>query len=112
MRQTLTVLIFLVAVAVFSSGRSTAEDPKKVEPKTENQLVGTWKMVKAKYGGKEAQIPEGRTDHRARMVMIHRTDLVLLVQGRQRGHLLLELSEPIGDIDEQAGRSSDARTEI
>jgi hypothetical protein len=62
MRQILTVLISLVAVAVFSSGRSTAEGPKKAETKTNNQLVGTWKMVKGKYGGKEATIPEGRTE--------------------------------------------------
>jgi hypothetical protein len=54
----MAVLVSLVAVAAFTSGRSTAGDPKKAEAKTENKLVGTWKMVKAKYGGVEYKIPE------------------------------------------------------
>ena len=36
---------------------STAEEPKK----TDNKLVGTWKLVSAKYNGKEVQFPEGET---------------------------------------------------
>jgi hypothetical protein len=63
MRQILmAVLVSLVAVAAFTSGRSTADDQKKAEARTENKLVGTWKMVKAKYGGKEYDIPEGTTE--------------------------------------------------
>jgi hypothetical protein len=31
------------------------------EPKAENKLVGTWKMVSAKYGGTEFKFPEGMT---------------------------------------------------
>ena len=69
MRQiSMAVLVSLVAVAAFTSfasgtsGRSTAGDQKKAEAKTENKLVGTWKMVKAKYGGKEYDIPEGTTE--------------------------------------------------
>lgn len=63
MRQiSMAVLVSLVAVAAFTtfiSGRSTAAGPKKPEASAENKLVGTWKMVKAKFGGKEFKIPEG-----------------------------------------------------
>jgi hypothetical protein len=69
MRQiSMAVLVSLVAVAAFTSftsgtsGRSIASGPKKMEAKKENKLVGTWKMVKAKYGGKEYDIPEGTTE--------------------------------------------------
>src|SRR5262245_22243207 len=63
MRQVLmTVLVSLVAVTAFTSGRSTAGDPKQAETRTENKLIGTWKMVKAKYGGNEVTIPEGTTE--------------------------------------------------
>jgi hypothetical protein len=31
------------------------------EPKSENKLIGTWKMVSAKYGGSEFKFPEGTT---------------------------------------------------
>jgi hypothetical protein len=89
MRQILTVLIFLVAVAVFSSGRSTAEDPKKAEPKTENQLVGTWKLAKAKYGGKEAQIPEGRTEFK-RVTLAH----FMLVAFDKNGMVIAAIGGP------------------
>src|SRR5215510_11433108 len=65
MRQiSMAVLVSLVAVAAFTSftsGRSTADEPKKAEAKTENKLVGTWKQVKARFGGKEAKFPEGNT---------------------------------------------------
>jgi hypothetical protein len=66
MRQiSMAVLASLVAVAAFTSftsGRSTAGEPKKAEARTENKLVGTWKMVKARYGGREAQFSEGHTE--------------------------------------------------
>src|SRR5215470_11994802 len=69
MRQiSMAVLVSLVAVAAFTSftsgasGRSTADEPKKAEAMTENKLVGTWKMVKARYGGREAQFSEGHTE--------------------------------------------------
>jgi hypothetical protein len=69
MRQiSMAVLVSLAAVAAFTSftsgassasGRSTAVDPKKAEAREENKLIGTWKMVKAKFDGKEFKIPEG-----------------------------------------------------
>jgi hypothetical protein len=63
-RISTAVLASLVAVAAFTSftsGRSTADDPKKSEAMTENKLVGTWKQVKAKFGGNDVKIPEGTT---------------------------------------------------
>jgi hypothetical protein len=62
MRQiSMAVLVSLVAVAAFTSGRSTAGGPKQAEARTENKLIGTWKQVKAKFGDKEHKIPEGYT---------------------------------------------------
>jgi hypothetical protein len=61
MRQiTMTALVFLVALAL-TSARSVAADPKKAEAKPENKLIGTWKLLSAKYGGKEIKLPEGST---------------------------------------------------
>jgi hypothetical protein len=63
----MAVLVSLIAVAAFTSftslttGRSTAGDPKKAEASAENKLVGTWKQVKARFGGQEHKIPEGTT---------------------------------------------------
>jgi hypothetical protein len=60
----MAVLVSLIAVAAFTSGtsgRSTADSSKQAEARTENKLVGTWKQVKAKFGGKEHKIPEGTT---------------------------------------------------
>jgi hypothetical protein len=60
----MAVLVSLVAVAAFTSftsGSSTAGGQKKAEEGTENKLLGTWKQVKAKFGGKEHKIPEGYT---------------------------------------------------
>ena len=59
--MSMAVLVSLVAVAAFTSGSSTADDPKKAEARTENKLVGTWKQVKAKFRGNEVKIPEGTT---------------------------------------------------
>jgi hypothetical protein len=58
----MAVLVSLVAVTAFTFGRSTADGPKQAEARTENKLVGTWKMVKAKYDGKEYNIPDGTTE--------------------------------------------------
>jgi hypothetical protein len=60
-RISMAVMVSLVAVAAFTFGRSTAGDSNKVEARTENKLIGTWKMVKAKFDGKEFKIPEGAT---------------------------------------------------
>jgi len=60
-RITMAVLLALVAAAAFTQARSTADEPKKAEAKPENRLVGTWKMVSAKYDGKGVTFPEGST---------------------------------------------------
>jgi hypothetical protein len=58
----MVVLVSLIAATAFTSftsgtsGRSTADDLKQAEARTENKLIGTWKMVKARYNGKEANI--------------------------------------------------------
>src|SRR5215510_6156464 len=69
MRQiSMAALVSLVAVAAFTaftsftSGRSNSGAQKKAEAKTENKLVDTWKMVKARYGGREAQFSEEHTE--------------------------------------------------
>jgi hypothetical protein len=59
---TLAVLVFVVALATFTPGRSTADGPAQAEARTRNELVGTWKMVKAKYGGREAKILDDHTE--------------------------------------------------
>jgi hypothetical protein len=58
----MAVLVSLVALAAFTPGRSTADGPKQAEARTGNELVGTWKMVKAKYGGTEAKILDDHTE--------------------------------------------------
>ena len=57
-RITVTVGLALVAAVVFASARAAAREP---EAKLENKLIGTWKLVSAKYGGTEAKFPEGWT---------------------------------------------------
>jgi hypothetical protein len=52
-------LAVIIALAV-TAAAVRADDPKGDE-KGEQQLVGTWKVVSAKYGGKELRLPEGTT---------------------------------------------------
>src|SRR5438128_3484330 len=60
MRQ-ITMTVLLVAAFAFMSARSAADEAKKAEAKPENKLVGTWKLVSAKYGGQDVTFPEGST---------------------------------------------------
>jgi hypothetical protein len=48
-------LVVIIALAVTAAG-ARADDPK-----ADNKLVGTWKLVSAKYGGNEHKFPEGST---------------------------------------------------
>jgi hypothetical protein len=57
-RITVTVGLALVAAVVFASARAAAREP---EAKLENKLIGTWKLVSAKYGNREAMLPAGWT---------------------------------------------------
>jgi hypothetical protein len=47
----------LAVVVACTAACSFAEEPKQ----TENKLVGTWKLVSAKYSGMEFKFPEGST---------------------------------------------------
>src|SRR6266404_6230533 len=57
--QAVRCLAVIVALAVTSA--NARPDEPKGDAKSDNKLVGTWKMVSAKYGGQEAQLPEGVT---------------------------------------------------
>jgi hypothetical protein len=48
----------VVSLAASAAG-GRADDPKGAAP--ENQLVGTWKLVSAKYGGNESTLPKRLT---------------------------------------------------
>lgn len=62
MRQiTRAVLLTSFAVVAMLAARSAADEPKPAGAKPANQLIGTWKLVSAKYGGKEVKFPEGIT---------------------------------------------------
>jgi hypothetical protein len=55
-----TVTLLLTIPWLALSLRACAEEPKdKTRP--EERLVGTWKMVSARYGGQEFKFPEGST---------------------------------------------------
>jgi hypothetical protein len=53
---------WLAAVVVFAVAAPGARaDEPKPAAKPENKLVGSWKLVSAKYGGNEFKFPEGTT---------------------------------------------------
>ena len=52
-------LAVVVALAV-AAAAARAGDPK-ADAKADNKLLGTWKLVTAKYGGEEFKFPEGTT---------------------------------------------------
>jgi hypothetical protein len=59
--------LFLAAAVLFTvaTTHAAAEEPKK-DAKTENQLVGTWKLVSAKFDGKEFELPSQAPGRAAR----------------------------------------------
>jgi hypothetical protein len=61
MRQIAIILLALGIAAAFSPTCSAADEPEKAEAKPDNELVGTWKLVSAKYNGQENKLPEGIT---------------------------------------------------
>ena len=63
MRQFAMELLALSFAVTFLPMRSSADEPK-AEVKAENKLVGTWKLVSAKYDGQEVHLPEGTTVHK------------------------------------------------
>jgi len=60
MRQFGITLVSLYVGFALTTTRTTADEPKR-EAKPQNQLVGTWTLVSAKYGGREVKFPEGTT---------------------------------------------------
>jgi len=70
MRRIQAGLAVLIVAAAFPSGgsmgrsawRSTGDDQKRAEARAENELLGTWKLVEAKYGSTAYKVPEGTTE--------------------------------------------------
>jgi hypothetical protein len=60
--MSMTRIVFLGVAVSFAvaTTHAGAEEPKS-DIKAENKLIGTWKLVSAEYGGKEAKFPEGHT---------------------------------------------------
>jgi hypothetical protein len=61
MRSTKTIALVLVIAATYTFGSLTLAHAQTAEAKTDNKLLGTWKMISAKYAGQEFQFPEGTT---------------------------------------------------
>lgn len=57
--QTGRSLVMILALAVITTTARSAEP--KGDAKSDNKLVGTWKLVSAKYGGEEYKWDEGTT---------------------------------------------------
>jgi hypothetical protein len=57
MRRTLIIALALLAGFSVKSGPARSDEPKKPQPQA--ALVGTWKLVSAKYGEREFKFPEG-----------------------------------------------------
>ncbi len=60
-RIPMAVFVSLEAVLAFTCWRSAGGEPKRSAAKAHNQLVGTWRTVSAKYGGKDVKRPDGFT---------------------------------------------------
>ena len=56
----LSITLLLTIPWLALAMRVTADEPKE-RVKPEERLVGTWKMVSAKYGGQEVKFPEAMT---------------------------------------------------
>jgi hypothetical protein len=50
----------VIIALVMTVAHAWADEPKR-DAKSDNKLVGTWKLVSAKYGGEEFKFPEGDT---------------------------------------------------
>jgi hypothetical protein len=56
-----TTITLLACAALSGTALLAGAEPKKAEAKPVNKLVGTWKLVSAKYGGRDFKVPEGFT---------------------------------------------------
>jgi len=50
-----------VMVAAWLLSSSLGDEPKKGDEKAANKLIGTWKLISAKYNEQEFKLPEGAT---------------------------------------------------
>jgi hypothetical protein len=55
------IALYSVFVGLALSATRASGDQPKVGGEPPNKLVGTWKLVSAKYGGNEFKLPEGST---------------------------------------------------
>src|SRR5262245_41350554 len=60
MRRSGVKLSSLLVAIAFATTWTFADEPKG-RTKLQDQLIGTWKLVSAKYGGQEFKFPEGNT---------------------------------------------------
>jgi hypothetical protein len=54
-------MISLALIVSIVTAAQAADDEPKANPNAGTNLVGTWKLVSAKYGGEESTLPETRT---------------------------------------------------
>jgi hypothetical protein len=54
--MSMTRIVLLAAIVTAVAASAVAD-----EPKAENKLIGTWKLVSAKYGGQESSLPQDST---------------------------------------------------
>ena len=60
MSKTLGVCLVVAVSFAIAATHAVSEEPKS-DTKHDNRLVGTWKLVSAKFGGNNFEIPEGST---------------------------------------------------
>jgi hypothetical protein len=53
--------VSLLVPLMFVSARPAADAAKAGQDKSENKLIGTWRLVSARYGGQDFQFPAGTT---------------------------------------------------
>ena len=54
-------LLTLALIVTIVIGTQAVADDSKADPRAENKLVGTWKLVSASYGGRQSTLPEDAT---------------------------------------------------
>jgi hypothetical protein len=60
-RSTPTIRCFAVLLALAAAATVARPAEPQWYATPENKLIGTWKMLSAKYGGEESKLPEGLT---------------------------------------------------
>jgi hypothetical protein len=60
MRRIMIVAVALLVIFPITSGPARSDEPNKQQP-PQDKLVGTWRLVSAKYGAEEFKFSEGTT---------------------------------------------------